>query len=253
MTLVADAAHLGTPERLWRAPGVLDTLPAWRPPACRALLVVAPHPDDEVLGAAGALLQCARAGAEARLLAVTDGEGSHPRSQVTPSALAARRRAESAEGLRRLGLTAVVQRRLALTDGGVAAAEGAVSEAIAAMAGAGDLVLAPWVADGHRDHDACGRAARAAAARTGATLVEYLVWAWHWASPAGGELPLGGAVRLPLPRRDVAAKRWATAAHRSQVRGIGSGPHDGPVLPDAMLRRAWRPFEVLLPWAGDDA
>ena len=247
MSLVVDTAHLGTPEAEWMAPGVLDRLPPWQPPRCRRVVVVAPHPDDEVLGAPGAVLTMVAAGASAALVAVTDGDASHPASTtVRPAELAARRRLESVEGLRRLGLTPEVTVRLGLPDGHVAAHEDAVADAVGRLAGPGDVVLATWAHDGHRDHDACGRAARAACATTGATLVEYLVWAWHWASPAGGGVPLARAVRLPLPRRVVAAKRWAIAAHRSQVRALSDRPGDEVVLPAPVLRRAWRPFEVLL-------
>jgi hypothetical protein len=35
--------------------------------------------------------------------------------------------------------------------------------------------------DGHPDHEAVGRAARSAARRTDAILLEYPIWMWHWA------------------------------------------------------------------------
>ncbi len=77
----------------WRT--ALADAECWRPPAGR-ILVVVPHPDDEVL-ATGALL----AGADdAALLAVTDGEAAYPR-QVAPEALAERRRCEQDAAARR--------------------------------------------------------------------------------------------------------------------------------------------------------
>jgi LmbE family N-acetylglucosaminyl deacetylase len=48
---------------------------------------------------------------------------------------------------------------------------------------------APWRHDGHPDHDAAGRAATIASAAAGAPLLQYLVWAWHWADPEGDDPP----------------------------------------------------------------
>jgi len=53
--------------------------------------------------------------------------------------------------------------------------------------GRGVLLVAPWRHDGHPDHpdhEAAGRAAAAVATRTGARLLEYPLWFWHWAEPA---------------------------------------------------------------------
>ena len=71
----------GTPEDVWWAPGGLDTIPARDPAVVRPpgrVVVVAPHPDDEVLGVGGTL--AAWAPVEVLVVAVTDGEGSHPGS-----------------------------------------------------------------------------------------------------------------------------------------------------------------------------
>jgi LmbE family N-acetylglucosaminyl deacetylase len=249
MSLVVDASHLGVPESVWLRPGVLDAVAATDLPACRSVVVVAPHPDDEVLGPGGCLRRLAATGTAVHLLAVTDGDGSHPRSPtLTPTALAARRVDETAEGLRRLGVDLAGAVRLTVPDGKVADHEDAVAAALTRMveqAGAAVAVLAPWAHDGHRDHDACGRAARAVAAGGGCELWEYPLWAWHWATP--GALPLGGARRVVLDRRTVAAKRWASGAYLTQVRPLGTGPGDEVILPQAVLRRSWRSFEILFP------
>ena len=251
MSLVVDETHLGTSESEWLGSGLLDAVPAVQLPAATDVVVVAPHPDDEVMGAGGLLGRLAGAGARVHLLAVTDGDGSHPSSPtVTPGALAAIRVAETAAGLRRLSVAPTTTVRLRIPDGWVGDHEDLVAAALADLlgrTGPTTTVLAPWALDGHRDHDACGRAARTATSETGVPLLEYLVWAWHWASPAGGQIPLDGAVRVGLTRRQTAAKRWATCAYRSQIRPLGDASGDEVVLPAAVLRRAWRPFEILLP------
>ena len=251
MTLEVGPGALGTPEARWRAAGVLDRIPVIGTPRERHVLVVAPHPDDEVLGAGGALRLVAAAGARIDFLAVTDGEGSHPGLSPAGRAVLARRRAtERDEALRRLDVPARHLLRLGLPDGGVAGGEGVVADAVAGVAGPGSVVRAPWESDGHPDHDAAGRAAVAACARSGARLLRYLVWAWHWADPAAGQIPLACAGRIMLDRRSRAAKRWATGAYRSQIGRLDLQPDAPVVLPGAVLRRCWREFEVLLEAGG---
>ena len=91
MELVVDDLHPGTNERTWlgaRQLAALRPLHQWRP---RRLVVVAPHPDDEVLGAGGLLQYMGRVGVEMVVVAVTDGEASHPRACALGWDLAAAR------------------------------------------------------------------------------------------------------------------------------------------------------------------
>jgi len=114
----AGDPHPGTPEdRLIKGRGTTAAQwrawPGWRDlraasagdlvPPGRRVVIVAPHPDDEVLGAGGLLAATAREGREQLLVAVTDGLGSHPGSRLWPaSVLGAQRRGESAAALREL-------------------------------------------------------------------------------------------------------------------------------------------------------
>ncbi len=62
----------------------------------------------------------ARAGSRIHVIAVTDGEASHPDSPtVTADALAARRAQETRQALAALGVEGAVVERLRLPDGGV--------------------------------------------------------------------------------------------------------------------------------------
>lgn len=254
MTTVAPGAPaptidaLGTPEERWLSCGALDDLPRWQPSPARNVVIVAPHPDDEVLGAGGLVRQMAERGVPIDLVALTDGEASHPRSpHARPADLARWRAAERRRALRRLGVTVRYVTQLHLPDGHVSHGEDRLAETLEATLGPDALLLAPWAHDGHPDHDAAGRAARRAAERSGCYLAEYLVWAWHWSAPGDGAIPLHAAVRVDLQRRQQAAKRWATTAYRSQVRPLGPGRESAAILPPAVLRRSWRRFEVLLP------
>jgi LmbE family N-acetylglucosaminyl deacetylase len=211
--------------------------------------VVAPHPDDEVLASGGLMMALSRRGVGLVIVGVTDGEASHPGSAaIQPHRLAAHRRREADRADARLGVT---PRRhwLGVPDGQVADREAWLAATLGELLSgpaAPQLCVAPFPGDGHPDHEACGRAAAVAAIRSGAPLVSYPVWAWHWARPGDGRLPLADARALPLDRAQRTAKASAIAAHRSQLRPLGPDPADGPILTEGVLAHFARPFEVFL-------
>lgn len=227
----------GTPEAYWSSLERLAGLVRWTPavPVSGRVVVVAPHPDDEVLGPGGTVLRLATAGARVVVAAVTDGEASHPGRAAELRRL---RRVESEQALAVLGVSpgrgGVV--RLGLPDGAVTAEQ--VADRLASLTEPGDLLLAPWDQDGHPDHDATGRAALDVARDRGGTLLQYLVWAWHWADERA--IPWERARRVDLSREEADAKRAAAACHTSQT----AGPD--PILPPHVLVRVTRGFEVLL-------
>lgn len=250
--MVTEIAGAGTAERVWR--GWLDGAPlpeldlsgAGRP------LVVAPHPDDEVLGVGGLLALLAplaplAPGGAVDVVAVTDGEGSHPGSSaVRPDTLRRVRPAETARALAELGLggpAGAVVHRLRHPDGAVD--EAALAAALRGLLAPGQWCLATWRGDGHPDHEATGRAAAAACAAAGARLLEFPVWAWHWAVPGDERLPWSSAYRIRLPERVRAAKSAAIGAYRSQIEALGPADADAPVLPPHVLDRFRRPYEVV--------
>lgn len=211
------------------------------------IVVIAPHPDDEVLAAGGTIRRIRRAEREVVVVAVTDGEASHPRSRtLAPAALAERRVREQERALGRLGVEVRNVVRLRLPDGLVAEREGTLTRRLASLLRGAAVCLAPWECDGHPDHDATGRAAHAACGEAGVPLARYLVWAWHWSRPAASDVPWGFARRTPLDPDALRAKRLAIACHKSQIAPLGRGPGDEPVLPGAVLARFQRPFETVL-------
>jgi LmbE family N-acetylglucosaminyl deacetylase len=238
--VVTEIAGAGTPEPCWRGWLEAAAWPALDLSGAGVPLVVAPHPDDEVLGVGG-LLGLLGAG---ELLAVTDGEASHPGSTaIGPARLAGLRRAETERALGLLGLAGMVVHRLGQPDGAID--EAALSAALVRLLRPGRWCLATWRDDGHPDHEAVGRAAAAACADTGARLLEYPVWAWHWAAPADPRLPWHRLRQVRLPARVLAVKAAAVAAFRSQTEPLGPAPADAAVLPVAVLDRFRRPYEVL--------
>lgn len=243
--LIVSETDLGTPEDRWLGHPALSRLPRLTASVTDTsrLVVVAPHPDDEVLGVAGLLLHAAQAGVPVTIVAVTDGEASHPGSAWTGERMAARRRAESASALRHLGLADARVHRCAIGDGTVADHEDHLAEVLGDLLEPGASCVATWRHDGHPDHDATGRAAARAVTSCDARLLEYPIWAWHTATPEQG-LPLDRAVRLDLAPHQVAAKARAVAAFRSQIHPIGPRAADRPVLPPEVRARFEQSFET---------
>ena len=97
----------GTAEEEWRSWRLLNELPVLDISGWSSVVVVAAHPDDEVLGVGGLLAMLAGARTRLRLVAITDGEASHPgMDRVAAGQLAERRAAETSTALDRLGAAA---------------------------------------------------------------------------------------------------------------------------------------------------
>lgn len=246
----------------------LPTTPRPWPPR-GALVVVAPHPDDEMLGAGGALVGASDRGERIIVLGVTAGEAAFPGLDAGGRRrLAAVRRRETATAYDRAGVRAE-RRELGIPDGNVAARVDGLRDAIAAAladAAAGDVsldtgevdrpsergapseravtCLAPWPDDGHPDHEAAGRAAAAAARRLGAQLWWYPVWAWNVHAPGPHAPPLAGARRADLDTSTAVRKRAGLAAYRSQLERRDGRP---AIVPPRFLAHFQRPWEVWIP------
>ncbi|WP_426159396.1 PIG-L deacetylase family protein [Pseudomonas sp. TSRC2-2] len=241
----------GTSLQQWQGSRRLAELPAIDildlvPLGSRAV-IIAPHPDDEVLGCGGIMQLLAAAGRPLQLISVTDGSASHPGSQRwTVERLSVVRPQESAEALRRLGLPmhSLKWLRGGFTDTQVAAQETELSEFIGGYLHANDVIFTTWRQDGHSDHEAVGRASVEAARRVGATCHELPVWTWHWATPEDASVPWDRARKIILSPTHIARKRHAAHAFASQLEGdrdVGLGP----VLAPYVLDRLLQPFEVV--------
>lgn len=253
MGIMSRSRHIagaGSTAEAWAQDAALAAVPsitldAMAPPG-RRVVVVAPHPDDEIL-ACGALLHLvAQRGGAPLIVAVTDGEASHPGSRAwPPERLREARANETVAALACLGIDAPSPVRLGIADGGVRAFEHELAQRLAQLFAPGDIVITTWRHDGHPDHEACARACMAAARDTGARLLQAPVWGWHWSAPGDGALPLEKAWRLPVPPSAVARKRAALACFTSQIEpDPGNGA--APILPGFAMERVLHPFELYL-------
>lgn len=240
---------LGTTEAQWLAgPGLQHVrtidIAASVPPSYRAV-VVAPHPDDEILMVGGALQQLSQLGRALLLIAVTDGTGSHAGSLDWPTERLARERPlESHAALQKLELRAVETLRLGLPDGGLTRQQSRLADRLTDVLCPTDVVFTTWRHDGHPDHEATGHACAAAAERVGASLIEIPVWAWHWARPGDVRLPWHRARRLVIDADAVQRKQEAIRAFVSQLMPDAS-TGAGPILPSTTVNRAGRSFEMV--------
>ena len=238
--MVTPIIGTGTDETAWSDWPAPNRWPNLTLAADQVPLVIAPHPDDEILGVGGLIALLGTAD----VVAVTDGEGSHPDSTVYgPDELAEVRRQETAEALAQLGLDRPRVHRLGHPDGGID--EASLTSQLTHLLTPGRICLATWRDDGHPDHEAVGRAAAAACTAKGATLLEYPIWAWHWAVPDDDRVPWHRARRINLTLDAQAAKARAIAEFHSQIEPLGPEPGDAEILPAHVLARFARPFEVV--------
>jgi LmbE family N-acetylglucosaminyl deacetylase len=168
----------------------------------RALVLVA-HPDDESIACAGTMALLADQGAAVTLLAATEGEATIG-SPHEPAETGRRRRAELERSAAILGAAVEC---LALPDGHLHEHRGALADALADAVERlrPQVVFAPWVGDGHRDHRAVAFALADALTRSSAELQ---VWGYEtWAAvPHNRLVPIEDAIE---------AKRASVAVHET--------------------------------------
>lgn len=244
------AAGLGP---LFLALGRLGSRAAFDAIEVRARAIVfAPHPDDEVLGCGGTIALKKAAGAEVRVVVMTDGRASHA-GLIDADSLIRMRRDEAARAAPHLGLDAADYRFLDFEDDCLRDhAEQARLQVVELLVAFGPAqVFVPHRRDRLSDHVATFEIVRSALDGLGTpvTMFEYPVWLWHTWPWTTGKPHSGSGVRAALRLlRDVAElafgcrahvdvravlqrKQAALAEYGSQVRRFQADPR-WPVLSD---------------------
>ncbi|WP_050010713.1 PIG-L deacetylase family protein [Herbaspirillum sp. B65] len=235
----------GTSEASWQGCQRLHALPELElgqlvPPRSRAV-ILAPHPDDETLGCGGLIAQLANLMREIAVVAVSDGEHSHPESSPLAARLPLLRPAESIAALHCLGAGQAQILRTRIPDGRIGQHRLELKAWLIAQLRHTDIVFAPWRMDGHPDHETVGEVAAELEQELGCKLVEVPIWGWHRTQPLGGDFPWVRAHKLNLDAETSLKKRRALRCYHSQI--SRDGQRD-PVLPAGVLAHFVRPYEV---------
>lgn len=174
------------------------------------LLVLAPHPDDEVIGSGGLIAQHIRERRQVRVIVITDGGAAGPEGDESYREI---RRNESIAGLRMLGVTDV--RFLGIPDREIAdhaiELQGSIREELDQFRP--DLVVVPSPLEVHPDHLAAARALSDLIQSSAATLGEIAL-----CRVAFCEISQPFRPNLLLDITEVAEEKYAAIrAHQSQL------------------------------------
>ncbi|WGW11356.1 PIG-L deacetylase family protein [Saxibacter everestensis] len=240
-----DARKPGTPETVWNKWG--RDFPELSLQDCTELIVIAPHPDDEVLGVGG-LIALARANEiPVRVIAVTDGADTLAAApSLTQSQVVEATAAETADALAVLGVDPPV--RLGFTEGSLVHEETTLVSALEVVLEDADpqaWCLTTWRSDGQPDHEATGRATLIACDRLGIRALEYPIWMWHWAYPDHPDVPWDWAAQLVLPGDVHQLKGTAIQQFCSLLSVEDDSGESTPALPKHVLERLWRMTEMV--------
>jgi LmbE family N-acetylglucosaminyl deacetylase len=229
-----NPAFPGTQECAWLE--LLAREQRWAPRK-GPLLVVSPHPDDEVLGAGGLMRMWSARSHPVTVLSVTDGEAAYP---AWPDLNVCRRR-ELDRALHVLSPNRISTVRLGLRDGGVTSNISELMSALAMLCVHRPTLIAPYERDGHPDHEAVGETCLRIARDLKLPIARYPIWAWHHAHPRDFDRAVFGCFALDAAA--LAVKADAIDCFASQV--APAAPRV-PIVPAHVLDYFKRDFEAFL-------
>ena len=216
------------------------------------VVVISPHPDDDVIGCGGTLARLAARGARINVIYVTDGSASHVRSRRFPPAiLRDLREGEARDALRLLGIRRAPH-FLRAPDGRLA--ELAAAERHALIHGLAcvlqryrpQLLFVPWQRDPHADHIATAALVEAALSGSLRRPAVYAYGVWLAIRGTAADAPEPRVItvsEIALTAREVAGKRAAIMQHRSQTTDLVDDDPDGFRIDGTLLEQWLAPVE----------
>lgn len=217
----------------------------------RSAIVFSPHPDDETLGCGGTIIKKKRAGANIKVVYMTDGRHSHSRF-IAENELKVIRQSEALAACRQLGLESENIIFLDYEDGKLRNNLDSAFDKVERILKEyePDDIFIPYCKEAPSDHSITNKIVTNAIRKSGQKVViyEYPIWFWqHWPWMAGPErrfltaprnilLSLISGIRLVMSFRYsvyigdiIGIKRAALEMHRSQMIKLTEDP-DWPVL-----------------------
>lgn len=196
------------------------------------VLIVAPHPDDEVLGCGGLIARLMAEGRTPHIIVMTGGEGSHCGCcNLDADTLKKSRRQLTRNAMKKLGVADQYIHELNYPDGGICF-EHPETDTLLSLIGQinPDTILVPHWGEGWSDHivtsDIVTRLAKAEA-----SIYEYCVWMWYYNVWQG--LDWENAFKVDMNSADHTKKLEAIAAYVEPLAPCGK-PWSG-VLPKPFI------------------
>ncbi len=168
------------------------------------VLVLAPHPDDEIFGCGGSLALRAKRGDTITVAYLSNGERGTIKG-VQDSKLAETRYKEAVAGLIALGIDKAKTHWASLPDGNITNAKAKKVIETLLHETAPDIIYAPWFGDEHPDHVATAEGLIDALGTHAPEMWMYEVWS-----------PLPATTIVPIGSIE-AIKEKAIACHKSQL------------------------------------
>lgn len=215
-------------------------------PKNNRILILAPHPDDEILGCAGLMQKLSKLQRNIVLVAVTNGTKSHPDSTFyTEEQLNQIRPAESKAALQVLNIQNIQHIALNLQDGAIASSHAEFYAKLEQLLKPNDILITTYEKDGHPDHEHSAYVVSKIAKKYQLKHFQVLIWAWHWAQPNNAQIAWEQAYRLDLSSSELELKHRAIQCFKSQLDVDGS-TGQAPILSSEVVDRILMPYEVYI-------
>lgn len=210
------------------------------------VVILAPHPDDEILGCGGLLQKLSKLQRNIVLIAVTNGTKSHPDSTLyTEDHLNQIRPAESKAALEVLDIQNIQRIALNLKDGAIAISHAEFYAKLEQLLEPNDILVTTYEKDGHPDHEHSAYVVSQICKKYQLKYYQVLIWTWHWAAPNNAQIEWEQAYRLDLDSNELEMKHRAIQCFKSQLE-IDSSTGQAPILSSEAVDRILMPYEVYM-------